>query len=149
MIRPTIPDLLDHVATSLAQTVLPDLTPGPARNQLQAAIAIIRRAAVASEAVGPYLWADNADIAATLGELAPPLGLSAPEATPASTYPTITELRERNLSLQRDLEATQQTLRTAPQGQRESLTPILRALVERMLQREASLNVSPAGQAKS
>jgi hypothetical protein len=145
MIRPTIPELLDHVAMSLDRTVLPDLAPGPARNQLQAAIAVIRRAAIAGDAVGPYLWADNADIAATLGKLAPPLGLPPPEAAPASTYPTITELRERNLSLQRDLEATQQRLRTAPQGQRECLTPILRALIERMLQREAGLNVSPSG----
>jgi hypothetical protein len=145
VIRPTIPELLDNVAASLDQTVLPELAPGAARNQLQAAIALIRRAAMASEATGPYLWADNADIAATLRKLAPPLGLLAPESTPACRYPTITELRERNLSLQRDLESTQQTLRTAPQDQRESLTPILRALIERMVQREARLNVSPSG----
>ena len=145
MIRPTIPELLDHVATSLDQTVLRELAAGAARNQLQAAITLIRRAAMASEATGPYLWADNADIAATLRKLAPPLGLLAPESTPAWTYPTITELRERNLSLQADLVATQQTLRAAPQDQRESLMPILRALIERMLQREAKLNMSRLG----
>ena len=71
MINPSISKLLSGVATSLDETVLPELAPGFARNQLVAAIALVRRAAAVDERIGSYLWEDNRDIAAVLTEVAP------------------------------------------------------------------------------
>ena len=75
MINPTISELLSGVATSLDETVLPELMPGFARNQLAAAIALIRRSAAVDERIGTYLWEDNLDITAVLSEVAPIVGL--------------------------------------------------------------------------
>jgi hypothetical protein len=57
MIYPTMSELLSGVASSLDETVLPELAPGSARNQLVAAIALIRRSATVGEAIrAPSLW---------------------------------------------------------------------------------------------
>ena len=66
MTKPTIGDLLDGVATSLRESVLPEIPAGPTRRQIQVAISIIRRAALVSDKIGPYLYADNKDIEETL-----------------------------------------------------------------------------------
>jgi len=71
MIRPTDPDLLNGVAASLEQTVLPDLARGTAaRRQLQAAIAILRRMAFALPQRAAAIEADCADMAETLERIA-------------------------------------------------------------------------------
>ena len=103
MINPTISKLLGGVATSLDETVLPELEPGFARNQLVAAIALIRRAATVDERIGGYLWEDNRDITAVLSEVAPLVGLDPPSITVDAGYPTLEELRRRNLALQHQL----------------------------------------------
>ena len=70
MLTPSPAELLAGVADALATTVLPELGPGPARRQVQAAIGITRRVARALPQLGPHLEADVGDVAATLERLA-------------------------------------------------------------------------------
>ena len=140
MIYPTISELLSGVATSLDETVLPELSPGPARNQLVAAIALIRRSAAASDSIGAYLWEDNRDMAAVLSEVAPLVGLDPPPTAVDAGYPTLDELRRRNLALQHQLVAIHDTLREDSGSDRAQAA--LRALFERMLARESQINTS-------
>ena len=140
MINPTISELLGGVATSLDETVLPELSPGLARNQLVAAIALIRRAAMVDERIGSYLWEDNRDITSVLSEVAPLVGLDPPPAAVDAGYPTLDELRRRNLALQHQLVAIHDTLREDSGSDRAQAA--LRALFERMLARESQINTS-------
>ena len=66
MIKPSIGELLDGVAVSLRESVLPEIPAGPTRRQIQVAISIIRRAAQVWDKTGPYLYVDNEDIEETL-----------------------------------------------------------------------------------
>ena len=142
MIYPTISELLSGVATSLDETVLPELSPGAARNQLVAAIALIRRSAAVGEHIGAYLWEDNRDITAVLSEVAPLVGLDPPptDAGTGAGYPSLEELRRRNLALQHQLVAVHDTLREDAGSARAQAA--LRALFERMLARESQINTS-------
>lgn len=69
MLRPSVPELLDELADALAETVLPELADGPARDQVRDAVALTRRLASAVPRVGAYLHEDTADVAATLRRL--------------------------------------------------------------------------------
>ena len=140
MINPSISKLLSGVATSLDETVLPELAPGFARNQLVAAIALVRRAAAVDERIGSYLWEDNRDIAAVLTEVAPLVGLDPPPAAVDAGYPTLDELRQHNLALQHQLVAVHDTLRE--DGGSDRAQAALRALFVRMLARESQINTS-------
>lgn len=140
MINPTVSKLLDGVATSLDETVLPELAPGFARNQLVAAISLIRRAAVVDERIGSYLWEDNRDITDVLRDVAPLVGLDPPASVGDATYPTLDELRQRNLALQHQVIAIHDTLREDRGDVRAQAA--LRALFERMLARESQINTS-------
>ena len=66
MTKPSIGDLLNGVAASLRESVLPEIPTGPTRRQIQAAISIIRRVSLIWDKTGPYLYADNKDIEETL-----------------------------------------------------------------------------------
>lgn len=140
MIHPTISQLLSGVAASLDETVLPEVEPGFARNQLVAAIAVLRRAAAVDERIGSYLWEDNRDIATVLSEVAPLVGLDPPPAVDATGYPTLDELRRRNIALQHQLVSIHDTLREDAGSARAQ--DALRALFERMLARESQINIS-------
>jgi hypothetical protein len=140
MINPTIDQLLVGVASSLHETVLPDLPPGAARNQLVAAIAIIRRAAAVGDHLPRYLWEDNRDIASVLSEVAPPLGLDAPAVPALAEPPPLDDLRQVNLDLQEQLVAAHRRARADDTA--EMARSALRALFERMLEREAEINTS-------
>ena len=140
MINPTISKLLSGVATSLDESVLPELEPGFARNQLVAAIALIRRAATVDERIGSYLWEDNRDITSVLSEVAPLVGLDPPPTAVDAGYLTLDELRQRNLALQHQLVAIHDTLREDSGSDRAQAA--LRALFERMLARESQINTS-------
>jgi hypothetical protein len=140
MINPKISELLSGVATSLDETVLPELAPGFARNQLVAAVALIRRAAIVGDNIGSYLWEDNRDITMVLSELAPVAGLEPPPTAVNTEYPTVDELRRRNLALQQHVVAVHDSLRAQPNS--DASLGVLRALFERMLAREAEINTS-------
>lgn len=79
MLNPSVIDLLVGVADGLQAEVLDELPAGPARDQVQAAIAIVRRVARALPGLVPYLEADIADLRATLEELAAPDGGAPPD----------------------------------------------------------------------
>ena len=66
MTEPSPAELLAGVAEALEKTVLPDLERGPIRNQVMAAIGIVRRCGGAIDRYGPFLHADCADLIATL-----------------------------------------------------------------------------------
>jgi hypothetical protein len=68
--KPSIGDLLNGVANSLRESVLPEIPAGPTRRQVQAAVSIIRRVALVWDKTGSYLYADNKDIEETLRQLA-------------------------------------------------------------------------------
>jgi hypothetical protein len=140
MINPTISTLLDGVATSLHETVLPELPPGFARNQLMAAIALIRRSAAVGDHVARYVWDDNHDIASVLSEVGPSLGLASPAPTLVSDFPSVDELRRANLALQAQLVEAHRLARADPGA--ETARAALRALFERMLARESRTNTS-------
>lgn len=165
MTKPRIGDLLNGVAASLRESVLPGIPAGPPRRQAQMAIAIIRRIAAVWDKVGPYLLQDNVDIEATLrrvcdildrsGEAGPAvislrqtLAAIDRESSTTGEYPSIAELEERNVELQRLLIEIQETLNPGTPGpaagriagaEHLEIDRILRALFRRMLEREAAI----------
>jgi hypothetical protein len=84
MLNPSIDQLLAGMADALARTVLPELPTGPARAELQAAIALTRRLARAVPQLGPYLHTDTVDLAHGLTELWAALGRPEPTEGPAA-----------------------------------------------------------------
>ena len=66
MLRPSPSELLAGVADALESTVLDELERGVARNQVVAAIGIVRRCAAAVDRHGPLLHADVTDLAGSL-----------------------------------------------------------------------------------
>jgi len=163
VIKPTIGELLSGVAVSLRERVLPEIPPGTTRRQIQAAIGIIRRAALIWDKTGPYFYADNQDIEQTMRGLLPVLEravasegntrLGAVSArmrvaldrltAPAEPYPSPAVLGARNIELQELIAELQELLYEAPLGQsatRIEIASRLRALLRRMLARELEIN---------
>lgn len=174
--KPTIGDLLAGVATSLRESVLPEIPAGPTRRQIQAAISIIRRAALVWDKVGPYLYADNKDIEETLrqacsmldraqsdenGADLKPLRQSLHAALdqrgdPDLEYPSPAALGARNVELQALLDQLQQALhgQSSPESdghlesvERNEIAAMLRRLFRRMLERELQIT-APASARK-
>jgi hypothetical protein len=166
VIKPTLGELLSGVAISLRERVLPEIPPGVTRRQIQAAIGIIRRVALAWDKTGPYFYADNQDIEETLRRLLPVLervvadGADARLETvsiklrtaleqssqPAGPYPSPAILGARNIELQELLAELQEVLHENPAAKtagRTEIDSILRVLLRRMLARELEIN-SPA-----
>ena len=166
MIRPTIGELLGGVATSLQEEVVPEVPAGAPRRQLEAAITVIRRLAVACEQTGPYPYADNKDIEHTLRGILPALDdvaaktdaatlagicehLRASLGQPASSsdpYPAPDALGARNEELQALLVDIQQALSdpsALDTAGRDEVLAALRALFRRMLEREIELIPEP------
>jgi hypothetical protein len=166
VIKPTVGELLSGVAVSLRERVLPEIPPGVTRRQIQAAIGIIRRAALVWDKTGPYFYADNQDIEETLRHLVPVLArvladhadaaLAAvsvklrtaldQSTAPADPYPSPAVLGARNIELQELLAELQEVLHHNPAAKnagRLEVDAILRALLRRMLARELEIN-SPA-----
>lgn len=140
MLNPSVIDLLQGVATALSNDVSDALPAGPARDQLHAAIAIIRRVARALPSLTPYLVADIADLAATLDALRAGQPnddtLVLPDAGIAPLDALIRfdlELRSRLAEIADDNELDQE-------GNR-----LLRAALGRLADREAALRLSPWG----
>jgi hypothetical protein len=171
--KPTISDLLDGVATSLRESVLPEIPPGPTRRQIQAAISIIRRAALVSDKIGPYLYADNKDIEETLRQACSTLDRVESNASgadlkplrqrlhaaldrrgdPEVEYPSPAALGARNVELQALLVELQQALHGPSLSEsdghlegaeRNETVAMLRGLFRRMLERELQVTAPPS-----
>ena len=173
MIKPTIGDLLSGVATSLRESVLPELPVGPTRRQIQAAISIIRRISLVWDKTGPYLYADNRDIEETLRQVCAILGRAESNGSGADLkplrqrlqaaldqpgdadveYPSPAALGVRNVELQGLLVELQKALhRPSSSGGTErpesaeqiEIKAMLRLLFRRMLQRELEITAPPS-----
>ena len=166
MIKPTIGELLSGVATSLRERVLPDIPAGTTRRQIQAAIGIISRVALVWDKTAPYLYADNEDIAETLGRMLPVLERVAAEegvarfdsvstklrellqrpTQPATPCPSAEMLGARNLELQEMLAEIQEAMHesfAAESKHRDEMKSILYPLFHRMLTRELEITRPP------
>ena len=173
MTKPSIGELLDGVATSLRESVLPEIPAGPTRRQIQVAISIIRRAALVWDKTGPYLYADNQDIEETLRQASSRLDRAASAGTGADLaglrqrlhaaldqndasnmeYPSATALAARNVELQALLADLQLALqvpssptgnRTLESAARTEIVAMLHGLLRRMLQRELEITAPSA-----
>jgi hypothetical protein len=167
MTKPTIGDLLNGVAASLRESVLPEIPAGPTRRQIQAAIAIIRRVSLVWDKTGPYLYADNKDIAETLRQVSAILDRARADGSGADLkplrqrlhaaldrrddagveYPSPAALGARNVALQGLLVELQEALHETPSpesAERGEILAMLRALFGRMLERELDVTASPA-----
>lgn len=158
---------------SLRDSVLPEIPAGPTRRQIQAAIAIIRRISLVWDRAGPYLYADNKDIAETLRQVSAildradadesgiglkPLRQSLHAALDQRDdagveYPSPAALGARNVALQGLLVELQEALHGTPSpasavrlpsAERSEILAMLRALFQRMLERELDVTASPA-----
>ena len=166
MLNPSVVDLLSGVADALADTVLADIGPGPAADQVQAAVGVLRRVARALPGITPYLQQDTQDLAASLrdvwaagagaaeprpgaGEPRPGAGepkldeglsaaLATADALPVAPLPTLEALTAANLRLREALADVAAGPALDPGADRA-----LRALLERMTAREAALRLSP------
>lgn len=154
MLNPSLDELLAGMADGLAATVLPELAPGPARDELLAAIALTRRVARAVPRLAPYLHDDTADLAATLPRLWAALGLDEPadgpvadalalaRSLPPEPPPAATELAAADLALR--AAAAELSAHLAGDAGPPDAAAELRALLERLAAREAGeLRLSP------
>jgi hypothetical protein len=170
--KPSIGDLLDGVATSLRESVLPEIPAGPTRRQIQAAISIIRRASVVWDKTGPYLYADNKDVEETLRQACSMLDRAESTGSaadlqplrqrlrsaldrggdPEVEYPSPTVLGARNVELQALLVELQQALHgpllprsdRPPSAEWTEIVKMLNGLFRRMLQRELQVTSPPS-----
>lgn len=111
MLKPSPAELLTGVADALDQTVLVSMDRGVARNQVQAAVGMVRRCAAAMEVHGPLLHAECADLTATLRGVAAAdaelvsdrsafeQALVGADGVLASVYPSVGELTGTALAL--------------------------------------------------
>ncbi len=173
MTKPTIGDLLNGVAASLRESVLPEIPAGPTRRQVQAAISIIRRVSQVWDKIGPYLYADNRDIEETLRQVSARLDRAEVNGSGAELellrqrllatldrpgeldmeYPSPSALGARNVELQGLLVGLQDALHgpSTPQSVerpastvRIEISAMLRELFRRMLERELEITVPPS-----
>lgn len=143
MLNPSPAELLRGTADSLTE-VAEGLPVGLARDQLQAAIGLIRKVARALPALHPYLLADIDDLVATLAALKLPKGsvaefaeLISRTADLPTTVPTLDELTIIDLQLREVAAAVAATVLN------QSTDATLVALLKRLTEREAALRLSP------
>ena len=173
MTKPSIGDLLNGVAASLRESLLPDIPAGPTRRQIQAAISIIRRVSLIWDKTGPYLYADNKDIEETLLQVSAILDRAEADGSGAGLeplrqrlhaaldqqgangveYPSPAVLGARNVELQGLLVDVQEALHgpstpgSAEQtvsAERIEVFAMLRLLFRRMLERELEVTDPPS-----
>jgi len=143
VLNPSVIDLLLGVADGLQAEVLDTLEPGPARDQVAAAVAIVRRIARALPGLTPYVLADLADVGAVVAELqgrTDPVAPVVPVA-PAVPDPAVTGLDEL-FALAAARRAELAALVDAG-GLDERAEALVRAAVARLTERDASLRLSP------
>jgi hypothetical protein len=154
VLTPSPAELLAGVADALATTVLPELPPGPARRQLQAAIGITSRVARALPQLGPQLEADVADVAVTLERLAAsvPMLADRPDLVDTAAVAKIQARADEPARSLLDLGAFDRLLQELLAEVADSVArgagssdadAQVRALLGRMVAREAELGLSP------
>ena len=151
MLSPSPGRLLSGVADALDETVLPTMDRGVARNQVQAAIGIVRRCAAAVETFGPILHAECMDLAQSLRSIsvadaalvadraALDAALDAADGVLAESYPSVPTLVETVLSLH----AVVAEMAVVAERQESTKRPAIRALLERMVERQRTVGLSP------
>ncbi|MGF1599853.1 MAG: hypothetical protein ACFCVK_23570 [Acidimicrobiales bacterium] len=151
MLNPTPGRLLAGVADALDETVLPALERGPARDQVRAAVGIVRRCARAIDAFGPTVHADCVDVAGSLRAIAaadPDLvtdrvgfdvALDGAERVLAQSYPPVGDLVEVALALH----AVVADVAVAVERHGSDQRAAVRALLQRMNDRQRTLDLSP------
>ena len=140
MLNPSVIDLLSGVADGLRAEVVDALEPGPARDQVTAAIAIVRRVARALPGLVPYLMADIADLQATLAVLGAPSD-SATSTRPDPATDGLEVLIAFDLALRDRLAALVES-DGGVDGDGSRRRVLLDALA-RMTERDAGLRLSP------
>jgi len=173
MTKPSIGDLLNGVAASLRESVLPEIPAGPTRRQIQAAISIIRRVSLVWDKTGPYLYADNKDIEETLRQASAILDRAQANGSWAGLeplrqrlhtaldqrgvavveYPSPGALGARNVELQGLLidvhdalhgPSTSENAERPQSAERIEMLAMLRLLFRRMLERELEITAPPS-----
>lgn len=144
MLRPTPGELLAGVRRELAEQVLPEVASGAAARQLRAALHVLAQLERCWDLMPSYLAADNADLRASLAELAALTGV-APAPRPVTVAPTpgvqdpaLRSLIEDNDRLQADLGDVQRAWRArggADQPDPTAVDTLLFALHSRMAER--------------
>ena len=140
MLNPSVIDLLVGVADGMRAEVLDAVEPGPARDQVTAAIGIVRRVARALTGLVPYLMADIGDLQATLGLLDGPLD-AATATCPDPATEGLDALIAFDLALRDRLAALAEPGGAVDLGAAERR--ILLDALGRMTERDAGLRLSP------
>ena len=138
MLRPSPPELLRGGADALEADVLAVLPAGPARDQTQAAIAIVRRVARTLPGYTAYLLADIADLRATLGEL----GVE-PDGTEPGGHDGHDGHTPLDARVEEDLRLRAVLAERIDSGVPDDLDALVRAALIRLNEREAGLRQSP------
>ncbi len=151
MLSPSPSRLLAGVAHALDETVLPAMERGPARNQLLAAIGIVRRCAATVDAFGPTLHEECADLVMSLRSIVEAdarlvidrasvdAALVTADEVLAQPYPAVPDLVAAVLALHQ----AAADVAVAAERQRSTTRPAVRALLQRMTDRQDALGLSP------
>ena len=142
MLNPSPARLLQGIADALA-AVVSDIPPGSARDQVHAAVGIIRKAARSLPLLYPYLLSDIDDLSRSIAGLLSAdtreeriAELLAAAAILPTMLPTLDELVALDLGLRAVVAEAAENPSLAEDSQ-------LRALVQRLSEREATLRLSP------
>jgi hypothetical protein len=141
MIKPKPEELLSRLAAVLDETVAPHIAHGPARRQLKAATAVLRRLAYGLPRQSAVIAEDTADLENTLQNAASLLGemTSLPDKN--------LDMETRNLALQESIAALQVHLPQVHAALRSQVADVLDGYYRRTVERDLSLN--PPGGDKS
>lgn len=154
--KPTVPELLAGMADALEADVAGHVDDQFARNQVQAAIAMLRRLAPVVSKLTAYLLADSADLAMTLTTVAPAVDdpVWGTDATAAVAALAAFDPAHDSLDLLHDLHnrllgLIDQLVTARADGALSSgdgtVAQAVRALLERTVARERALGASIAG----
>ncbi len=137
MLRPSPAALVAAVAEVLAGEVADGIEPGPARDQVRDAAAVLKRVARALPDFTTFLLEDIHDLAGALERLGRPVELP-PDLPKASDPVGLEALTELALDLRERLAGVAEQSDLSPEAERE-----LRAALGRLVERDASLRLSP------
>lgn len=142
MLRPSVDELLAGVADALAETVAAALPEGPERDQVRAAVGVLRRVSRLLPTLVPRLEEDTIALARAVrdvgGEPTGEVGAALALADALVVAPPLDDLRAANLALRAELAR----LVTAVEPGSAADGTLRRHLGE-LVEREAALRLSP------